>query len=853
MPMPSTTKTKKEIVDFLWEWAEEKGHWAKLLTEKVVSSERSLSSVEREGIFDYFLQQIGLTSELSPTPVTKPVYVPTDKKIRLTSLSEVSGVNKLAEKQTLAFSPNLTVIFGDNGSGKTGYGRILKAFSQSYDKDNVVLSDISAPQKSKSAVILFETDGNPDKFVWDGTNRNDELQNVSVFNSQCVQISIGDHQLIVSPIGFHLFNLISDELKELSKMLDKKMTALESNLGWKEALHEGTTQNEFVNGLSYASSETELLAISSFGDKEKESLSKAERELSKLNKNLVETEIQILISWDQEIAGLIEKIETAQNVLSDESWQRICEINKAISGFKGESALSIKEVAEKRGVQLYESNEFSNFLKAAESYIKALGSTNYPSKDDLCIYCLQLLNQPASELIASYRNILDSTAQEELNKLLAEKAVAVENISRIDLDLSVRNPKFGVDKDGKSLQPTELIDFKSKFAKSQYNFALADSNKSPSVEMDYPSILKFLNDKKTAAGTELKNKRGLLANISTNEETLKKRICELKDRSLLLSKQAELKEAINAQKNFKKLRDNENDFRTNAISIKTSQARAELLEGNFDKIFADELKAFRKSHIQIDLGFSTESGASRIRQKLGSYLLSDILSEGEQKAIALAEFLSELQLDNTNAPVIFDDPVNSLDHRIIDEVAKRLVQLSKSRQVIVFTHSILLLNSFIQERDIQKDLKSGIDLCFHEVKENFGTTGFVYDCEEVNSHTHYVSKMNEIITSKHDGEDESKVAADGYSLLRSAIELTVEQSVLKDTVKRYRKGVAFPSLLRIDGALLDQNKEKLNSIYEKCCSSIDAHSNPASVYNPPKIEEFKSDYEDYKVVRRLFK
>jgi len=71
-----------------------------------------------------------------------------------------------------------------------------------------------------------------------------------------------------------------------------------------------------------------------------------------------------------------------------------------------------------------------------------------------------------------------------------------------------------------------------------------------------------------------------------------------------------------------------------------------------------------------------------------SYYLSDILSEGEQKAIALAEFLTELQLDLGRSPVIFDDPVNSLDHRMIDEVAKRLIRLSKTRQLSILTDSI---------------------------------------------------------------------------------------------------------------------------------------------------------------------
>ena len=72
----------------------------------------------------------------------------------------------------------------------------------------------------------------------------------------------------------------------------------------------------------------------------------------------------------------------------------------------------------------------------------------------------------------------------------------------------------------------------------------------------------------------------------------------------------------------------------------------------------------------------------------------------QQFDVALAEFLTELQLDKSKAPVIFDDPVTSLDHKIVDEVARRLVGLSIERQVNVFTHSILLFNSIKSGRKL---------------------------------------------------------------------------------------------------------------------------------------------------------
>lgn len=57
-------------------------------------------------------------------------------------LSEVTGVNKLAKEQSIIFALNLTLIYRENGTGKTGYGRILKAPGFSYDQNNTILSNI---------------------------------------------------------------------------------------------------------------------------------------------------------------------------------------------------------------------------------------------------------------------------------------------------------------------------------------------------------------------------------------------------------------------------------------------------------------------------------------------------------------------------------------------------------------------------------------------------------------------------------------------------------------------------------------------------------------------------------------
>ena len=71
--------------------------------------------------------------------------------------------------------------------------------------------------------------------------------------------------------------------------------------------------------------------------------------------------------------------------------------------------------------------------------------------------------------------------------------------------------------------------------------------------------------------------------------------------------------------------------------------------------------------------------------------LDAVLSEGEQTALGLAGFLTEVESDSTSSSVVFDDPVTSLDHVRRERMAQRIVELGSSRQVIIFTHDVAFI------------------------------------------------------------------------------------------------------------------------------------------------------------------
>lgn len=845
--MASTTNAKKEVIDYLWDWADGHGDWAKLLLEKLLSSGSRLTTTERDLVFKYFLQSIKLHSGLALLKITKPTYTPQNKSVKISALSEITGVNCLAQNQTIAFSENITVVYGENGTGKTGYGRILKALGFSYETSGNIYNNVFKGKEVQSAKIEYEANGVKKSFTWDGSNRNSDLDGISVFNSHCVAISLADRQLVVTPIGFELFNLVIEELGELNNLanLEKQKYAIAD---FAPLFTSGTPQYLFVNSLSKNSSSTLLADLSTFDESHLADLLKKQKEMQGLNTVLIESTIKSLRLQIGEIDTIIGKINRSKATLNAISWHELIGYNAEIEKLQNQTQKGLKEIVEPFNIQFYQSQEFSQFLASAENYIRLLDNENYPGKEDTCIYCRQSLDGKANELIHSYRSLLNDTTQTRLATVQSSKNHFKAQISQLDNGILVAHPTFGTEDNGKSAQPVELIELNKKLSQLKIN-ANEPRVTAEMFDINYDEYLNFFETKKTKLSATLETQQTTLNSLSFREIQLKREINELRDRKLLAEKSGEILKTVDNYKKAGILNDNINSFNTRSISLKTSEAREDLVKHNFNSIFKSELDALRKSHLVIELNFATNRGMSQVLQKVRSHNLTEILSEGEQKAISLAEFLTELQLDNSLSPVVFDDPVNSLDHHLIDDYARRAIKLSQNRQVIIFTHSVLLFNSLYYFSN-QPSYKA-ITFAFFQTNNNHGETGFVSKAEEINKVSPYIAKINVLLNGPK-SRPENDMAREGYGYLRTAIELCVEQEIFLATIKRYQKNVALSLFVKVDGIKLDKVKDQLNEIFERSSGFITGHSNPEEISSEPTLQDLKRDIELFKDIRNVF-
>lgn len=853
----STTNTQRELIDFLWDWTKPLGSWSKLLVEIITNKQVALDHTERKRIFDYYLQDIGF---IHPTPlptltITKPSFTPPSKEVVLTKLSEVKGVNKLAENQVMEFSPNITVVYGNNGVGKTGYSRILKSQGYSFDNNIDILSNVHENQTNQSARLDFISEGNPFYINWQGGRPESDLNAISIFNSDCVNISLSNNrQLLVTPKGFYLFTLITNELTELTNLLDTQYVLYPVTLQWKDQLHEATPQNIYINALAHDSDKELLNELSLFTDEKLTTLTNKEEELKSLKKATLEAKLKNINLILTELNTVIVTIKHTQANLTKKDWEDIISYNATLKTLKAKTQLGIAELAEIYGLAQFDNEMFSNFLKSADSYIKLLAKENYPNNtDDTCVYCKQdLQNEEAKKLIESYGKILNDTTETEIAKYQKLKNEIVERVNLVTDTIIFHQPTFGILEDSSIVQPQEIIDFNAKVKLFKDYVANNTVDENLPFDINYLAIIQFLELKQTEYNTSKYALIKVLANLTEIEKKLKKEIAELKDRKLLSNNKQEIITVITNLLSRKMIDENRTQFNTSSLSHKTTQAREELVAQDFQQKFTTELIGFRKQHLGVNLDFFSQQGSSRIRQNVASYDINKVLSEGEQKTIALCEFLTELQLDSIVATVVFDDPVNSLDHLIIQDVAKRLVDLSKQRQVVVFTHNVIFFNAFF---GLQGHVlyRGNTNFKFYEVKSNSQKTGILSDGAPINSLSTFRGKVSSICNNNIGDRNENEVAAEGYDYLRTSLELLVSKKIFQDVVDRYRPNLKMTLFPAIKGDKIEEHKAEIDTMFGRASGYIKAHSHPEEQHSLPTMNDLKADFERFKVIENDFK
>ncbi len=238
---------------------------------------------------------------------------------------------------------------------------------------------------------------------------------------------------------------------------------------------------------------------------------------------------------------------------------------------------------------------------------------------------------------------------------------------------------------------------------------------------------------------------------------------------------------------------------TAAVTRKTTELYDAHVTEELRTAFAKELDTLGIRGQPVTLEMTGQKGARVQQLKLGTMprfakaKLSAILSEGEQRVVALALFLAEMGMEPGRSGLIFDDPVSSLDHLRRERIARRLVLEAKKRQVIVFTHDLafaLALTDFAEDQGVKfahRHLAATMrrkGLCSDDLPfEGKKLKNRVVDLRALATHA------KKLLETEGNVEGYNDAVRSGYRRLRDTWEQLVEDVLLQSTVRRYRVSV----------------------------------------------------------------
>lgn len=201
--------------DFLKSYVDNQANaaWVRDLVSLAILTGGVLTDVEHMKVLDELENNIK-----TPTVSIPPSFVQNDPLLKLLKLKHVHGVNALANNQEVAFcDEGMTVLYGHNRSGKSGYFRILNQMAGG-EVNHTLYPNVHTTSPEPIEVTLeYSQDGNIEPvFTWDGVIASPPLiRHIRFFDSQYASTflsSRGNNTFFFKSQNLMVFKAVNDTL-----------------------------------------------------------------------------------------------------------------------------------------------------------------------------------------------------------------------------------------------------------------------------------------------------------------------------------------------------------------------------------------------------------------------------------------------------------------------------------------------------------------------------------------------------------------------------------------------------------------------------------------------------------------
>lgn len=850
------------VRSLLVNWANQQDSWVRQLASEIIIAGKALTDAQLDVIYQVFLKEKALVAG-GPISVEAlsddPSSIVAGSGLSLTRLSDLKNVNALAESQKLDFNAKLTIVFGENACGKTGYVRVLKK-AAAVRTSETVLPDLSQAQRSglpPSAHIGYKL-GQADEqtLEWKDQAGLVPFNRIDVFDSRATLLHVdGDLNYVYTPGELARFPLVQRGIEGIRTRLDNEISSkTQTGNPFLAQFDRLSRIYPLVDSLGAATDLAQLKELAVVTDAEPQEIETLKTEIDALRTTNPAAQLKLAEAENLNLEA-IKRAFTALGQFDIPDYSgKLGALQKAKREYESATQESFAGLPIPRILE----DEWREFIRSGEDYLRTLENQEaYPAEGEECLYCRQPLSPEAVALLRKYRDFCSNDLRTGLDSARGELDELLQGLQR-SVDFADVERRLGeIAGEGSPLSERQLTVLKTFAAAGK---ALRDDIKGRKLSewsaqtSDAASAVQLLEGAHKHNGSLITN---LTDRRDKREEALKERqtkLLDIESRLKLAALLPQIETAVGQAKWVDKAKIQQKKFQALLRSLtETSKLASEqLLNKDFEQHFNNECKLLRAP--AVTLQFPGRQGQVTRKKAVagGEHRPSDVLSEGEQKVIALADFLAEASL-KPPAPVIFDDPINSLDYRRMEEVVNRIVSLSETRQVIVFTHNIWFTTELLARFEKRPQDCSYFDVARDGVKIGVITKGTHPRSDTFSS---LRGRINTLLQSaeKATGETQAALIEKTYELMRNVCEVIVEEDLLQGVTKRYQPNVMMTRLPNINFAGLQAAVAVIAPLFEDCCRYIGSHSQPMETLNVrPTLDTLKADWKRLQEARDSYK
>ena len=343
-------------------------------------------------------------------------------EVSLSKLHNLQHVNALQSGETLTFQKSgLTVIYGDNGAGKSGYARVLKqACRARLPKDDTVLPNVYAAERGiPQAEVSFRVGGQNQSVTWrQGTTADPRLTAISVFDSNTAAVHVdATNDLAYTPLPLRVMASLAETCKTLKSKLDDEIRVIERQtpaiLNSPDCAPD-TEVGKLLSGLSSKTADATVEGLAGLSEPE-------EARLKTLAADLANDPVRVarqLQGQKTQIDKARDRLNKLAKAVSDENVTSFKQLYETYERSRAAAALVSADLFSDEPLPQVGSDVWRSLWEAARTYSTqgAYPDKEFPVTDEdaRCVLCHQELGPEASERLNKFESfVLDESKKRE--------------------------------------------------------------------------------------------------------------------------------------------------------------------------------------------------------------------------------------------------------------------------------------------------------------------------------------------------------------------------------------------------------------------------------------------------------